>query len=324
MCRHRTDYQIRVIMKEKRGGSPDRQKARHASLMQSIRQLQARGYGKRWDIHKLRKKELHRLVHDWRSAGLNIRTIANHLVNLRWHADKVGRLDRISSNRDLGIKSRRNMTEPDWDRARELDYGRLGKLAIHAQLVIELRREFGLRAAEAMKFQPEYATCETEWIRLAGSWSQGGRPRKIRITTDRKRDHLDRVGQFQESQPPNRYGERSMIPVNMTLRPYGKEYIRTRFAASVPGNELRYAWAHERFEMVMGFPPTTAGSPEYSELPDHERSLWNQASSILIHELGIAEGREDPVAIYIGSSNLTVQSQKLNEWLRTRRNIRSG
>ena len=36
-----------MIMKEKRGGSPDRRKAWHASLMRSIRQLQARGYGKR-------------------------------------------------------------------------------------------------------------------------------------------------------------------------------------------------------------------------------------------------------------------------------------
>lgn len=146
---------------------------------------------------------VHRLVHHLRSASLNIRTIASHLVNLRWLADKVGRLDRIPPNSGRGIKSRRNMTEPDRDRAREIDYGRLGKLAIHAQLVTELRREFGLRVAEAMKFQHEYATRETEWIRLAGSWCQGVRPRKIRITTDRKRDLLDRVGRFQESQPPN-------------------------------------------------------------------------------------------------------------------------
>lgn len=53
MAQHKTDYQVRQILKYNRDGSPDRQLARHQNLMRCIVQLQDRGYARRWDIHKL-------------------------------------------------------------------------------------------------------------------------------------------------------------------------------------------------------------------------------------------------------------------------------
>lgn len=301
MSRNRTDYQVRMIMKQNRDGSPDRQKARHGSLMRSIRQLQSRGYGSRWDVHKLGKKEVHRLVHDWRSAGLSHRTIANRMVDIRWLAEKVGREDFIPGNRDLGISMRKNT--PGWgrDKSRELDHGSLGKLDQRAQLVTELRREFGLRAQEAMKFQHGYATREPGKIRLADTWCKGGRYREVPVTTDRQRDLLDRVGRFQAAQPVNRYGERSMIPAHLSFGRYYRVYNAARHAAGLPGHELRHAWAQERFEQIAGFPPPPADGPKYRELDEAGRRQWDTAAGTVNRELGHGEGRQDITATYIGS-----------------------
>ena len=290
-------------MKMNKDGSPDRQKARHSSLMRSIRQLQSRRYSTRWDVHKLGKREVDRLVHDWRSAGLNHRTIANRLVDLRWLAQKVGREHLIPSNRDLGISLRKNT--PGWgeDKSQELDHGKLRMLDERAQLVTELRREFGLRAKEAVKFQFEYATREPGVIRLAETWCKGGRYREVPITTDRQRVLLDRVGRYQQSQPKNKYRERSMIPAHMTFGRYYRVYNAERFAAGLPGHQLRHAWAQERFEQIAGFPPPLAGGPRYSDLARDGQLRWKEAARIVNRELGHGVGRQDITATYIGSKN---------------------
>ena len=306
MAQDQTKYQIRMIMKENRDGSPDRQKARHSSLMRSIRQLQARGYGRRWDVRSLGKREVTRLVHDWRSSGLSHRTIANRLVDIRWLAGKLGREDLIPSNRSLGISMRKHT--PGWgtDKSRELDHGKLRQLDERAQLVTELRREFGLRAQEAMKFRHEYATAghrEPDRVRLAASWCKGGRYREVPVITDRQRDLLDRVGRFQLSQPPNRYGERSMIPANLSFGRYYRVYNAARHAAGLAGHELRHAWAQERFEQIAGFPPPLAGGPAFSGLARDGRQLWEEAARTVNRELGHGEGRQDITGTYIGKKS---------------------
>ncbi len=300
MTRHQTEYQIRMILKRNRDGSPDRQTARYRSLMRVVRQLGKRGYGRRWDVHRLGRKEVMRLVHDWRAAGLGSRTIANYLVDLRWLAEKVGRDDQIPSNRELALGLRKNT--PGWgqDKARELDHARLQKLDPRAQLVTELRREFGLRTQEAMKFQHEAATREPGVVRLADTWCKGGRPREIAITTDRQRDLLERVGQFQAAEPPSRYGHRSMIPADRRFTQYYQEYNRVRREAGLPGHALRHAWAQERFAEVAGFPAPHADGPRYRDLDAAGRSRWDAAAATVNRELGHGEGRQDITATYIG------------------------
>ena len=304
MAQDQTQFQVRMIMKENRDGSPDRQKARHSSLMRSIRQLQSRGYGRRWDVRSLGKREVTRLVHDWRSSGLSHRTIANRLVDIRWLAGKLGREDLIPSNRSLGVSMRKHT--PGWgqNKARELDRDALRQLGEREQLITELRREFGLRCQEALKFQHEYASGrsrEPYRIRLAASWCKGGRPREIFITTDRQRDLLDRVGRFQESQPPNQYGARSMIPAHRTYGSYYREYNEARHALDIPGHALRHAWAQERFHQIAGFPAPHAGGPEYSGLDAASKAKWDEAAATVNAELGHGQGRQDITATYIGS-----------------------
>ncbi len=303
MANDQTQYQIRMIMKENPNGSPDRQKSRHQNLMRCVKQLQDRGYGKRWDVNRLGKREVHRLVHDWRTAGLSHRTIANRMVDLRWLAEKVGRGDMIPGNRSLGISLRRNTLGWGVDKSRELDHGRLKLLDQRAQLVTELRREFGLRAEEAMKFQHAYATRQPGVVQLLDTWCKGGRAREIPVTTDRQRDLLDRVGRFQESQPKSRHGHRSMIPAHRTFDSYYREYNAARHAAGLPGHELRHAWAQERFEQISGIPPPLAGGPKHSELAREGQLRWEEAARTVNRELGHGEGRQDITGTYIGGKS---------------------
>jgi site-specific recombinase XerC len=297
MAQHKTDYQVRQILKYNRDGSPDRQLARHQNLMRCIDQLQERGYAKRWDIHKLGKKEVSRLVHDWRSQGLAHRTIANRMVDIRWLADKVGRLDQIPSNKDIGIGLRKNQDGYGESKALAPDWARIHSLPERERLITELRIEFGLRTQEAIKFQHTYATQDAGKIQLKGSWTKGGRPREIEIANDRQRELLDRVGRFQAER-----GERSMIPGDQKFRTYYAEYNGIRHAAEVAGHEYRHHWAQQRFAQVSGgIDAPHAGGPAYASLQDDERQRWDRAARVVNQELGHGEGREDITATYIGA-----------------------
>jgi site-specific recombinase XerC len=297
MAEHKTDYQVRQILKYNRDGSPDRQLARHQNLMRCIDQLQARGYARRWDVHKLGKKEVSRLVHDWRDQGLAHRTIANRMVDLRWLADKVGRLDQIPSNKDIGIGLRKNQEGYGETRAIAPDWAKIHALPERERLITELRIEFGLRTQEAIKFQHAYATQAPDKIQLKGSWTKGGRPREVPITQDRQRDLLDRVGRFQRANE-----ERSMIPADQRFRTYYAQYNAARHAAEVAGHEYRHHWAQRRFADVSGgIEAPHAGGPAYVSLSDDEKQRWNLAAAVVNQELGHGEGREDITATYIGA-----------------------
>ena len=301
MAKDRTDYQIRQILKYNRDGSPNRQSARHQNLMRCVRQLHARGYAKTWDVRTIGKREVHRLADDWRTAGLSGRTIANRMVDLRWLAAKVGRADHIPTNREIGVGLRRNT--PGWgeNKARELDRAALRQLGEREQLITELRREFGLRTEEALKFQHAHATRDPDRIRLVGSWCKGGRPREIPVTTDRQRDLLERVANFQAAEPACPHGHRSMIPPEQSFLAYYRDYNEARHALGIPGHELRHAWAQERFEQVAGIPPPHAGGPKYSDLEEADRKKWQEAAGVVNRELGHGRGRGDITATYIGT-----------------------
>ena len=105
---HKTDYQVKMVMKDNPDGPPDRRLNRYRCWMLIIKRLQTRGYNERWEITLLGKREVFRLVDDWRTRGLSNRTIANRLVHIRWLARKINLIDRIPTNRQLGIGLRKN------------------------------------------------------------------------------------------------------------------------------------------------------------------------------------------------------------------------
>jgi len=296
VARNKTDYQIRNILKYNRDGSPDRQAARHQNLMRCVRQLQERGYNPRWDVHKLGRKDVSRLVDTWRTQGLSHRTMANRLVDVRWLASKVGRADQIPTNREIGIGLRKN--EPDYgaSRAVELDPLQLDALDERDRLITELRAGFGLRTEEALKLDHALATRDPDHLELQGSWCKGGRPRTVQVRTAAQCDLLRRVGEYQVRQ-----GDRSMIPAHRTFKSFYRDYNETRQEHGIPGHELRHQWAQELFYTVSGgIAAPHAGGPRYADLTEEERERWDRAARTVNRELGHGEGRADITATYIG------------------------
>ena len=295
---HKTDFQIKQIMKYNRDGSPDRQTARFNNLMRFINQLQARGYGQRWNVHKFGKKEVHRLVEDWRAKKLSHRTIANRMVDIRWLADKVGRLDMIPSNKDIGCGLRKNEPNYGTNKAKPIDYEKINKLAEREKLITLLRSEFGLRTEEACKFSHHYATKDDDIkLSLKGSWCKGGRPRQIEIVTPRQVALLNMIQAFQSSQK-----EKSMIPKNKSFKAYYRFYNQTRFNQEIAGHGLRHTWAQNRFEQVSkGIKAPHAGGAKYADLSPVEKIRWDAAATKVNQELGHGEHRQDITSTYIGA-----------------------
>lgn len=296
--KHRTDFQIKEILKYNKDGSPDAQSRRHQFLMRMVKELQEnRGYGQRWDVHKLGKKEVSRLVNDWRARSVGHKAIANNMVHIRWLAAKVNRADQIPSNKDIGVALRKSHPNYGKNQAVELDRTRLMVLGEREQFVTLLRSGLGLRTEEAVKFSYRYAMAiEGDYIRLKGSWTKGGKPRVIEIVTDEQREILERVGAFQAA-----HGDKSMIPRHRTFKSYYRDYNEAREKAGIAGHGLRHQWAQERFEHVSGgIKAPHAGGPKYDDLNDEQRARWRKAAKVVNHELGHGEGRHDITMTYIG------------------------
>lgn len=293
----KTEIQLNQLLKYNRDGSPDRQRTRRRHLLKSFRDLQEkRGYSKRYDLHRFGRKEVTRLVHDWKQEGIRHCTVANRLIDLRWLAAKVNASARIPSNKDLGLCLRTNEPGYGESRAQVLDRSLLVKLDERAGLITELRAVFGLRTKEALKFSYQYATgLGLDRIVLKGSWCKGGRPREIRITNDEQRELLQRVCDFQ-----TRYGERSMIPGHRTYKSYYRDYNEQREAADIKGHEYRHQWAQDRFYEVSRLRAPHAGGVAYAELSEGEQRRYRAAERVVNQELGHGVGRRDITAIYIG------------------------
>lgn len=295
--KNKLDYQLKMIMKYNRDGSPNTQQTRFNNLMRGLKHLQEeRGYGERWDIQKFGRKEVCRIVNDWRESGkVSHGSMRNYASNFRWLAERVGNGDTIPNNQDLGIQSKTNHENYGVTKAVELDQSNLALLGEREQLATELRAAFGLRTEESLKFSHQYATERQSEIRLKGSWCKGGRERTIPVTNEYQQDLLNRVGRFQQEQ-----GDRSMIPNHRTFKSYYRDYNEARQNANVPGHGLRHQWAQDRFKEVSGLDAPHAGGRPYSELDQAEKERYELAEKVVNHELGHGAGRQDITATYIG------------------------
>lgn len=291
---NKTDYQIKMLLKDNRDGSQYTRQTRYERLNRFITHLQEeRGYSKRWDLSKISKKEVHRYVNDLKNKGLNHRTISNQLIDIRWVARKQGREKLIPSNRECGLRQREISAE---NKAARLTQDNLSMMDERMQLINQLKAEFGLREKEALKFGHREATAQEGKLQLQGNWCKNGRPRSIEITNDRQIELLQEVGKFQELQ-----GDYSMIPHEMKFSTY-RNYVQEKSNdIGIKGHSFRHQWAQDRFKQLSGLDCPIAEGPQYSSLDQEQKKRWDYAASIVIPELGHGKNRLDTLATYIGS-----------------------
>ena len=107
----------------------------------------------------------------------------------------------------------------------------------YVRFSLRLQQEFGLRREEAIKFNVSYAD-QSNYIRLKGSWTKGGKPRTLPILKESQRSLLDEIRSFTRSsliRATDRYVDQ--------MRRYERETNKVRMIIS---REL----GHERFSIT--------------------------------------------------------------------------
>jgi integrase len=281
-------YTLRGLCQRNRDGSHATQADRLRTLALASRQLRAAGF-RQMRASSLKGKHVEVLLERWQAEGLSAGTLKNRLAHLRWWAEKVGKAGVIpADNTQLAIPQRQFVTNDD--KARRLD-DRLERISDpYVRTSLSLQQAFGLRREESIKFQPRYAD-RGSCIVLKGSWTKGGRPRTVPITTPEQRtvlDHADRL-----------VGAGSLIPAAKTYIQQRHTYDGQCKAAGLSQmHGLRHHYAQARYEALTGWKAPAAGGPVARMLTSEQRTQDSIARQTLSRELG--HERPQITAVYLG------------------------
>ena len=281
-------YTLRVLCQRNRDGSHAIQADRLRTLTLASRQLREAGF-KQMRAGSLKGKHVEALLGRWQAEGLSAGTLKNRLAQLRWWAEKVGKAGLIpADNACLAIPDRRFVTNED--KARQLGDGLERISDPYVRMSLALQQAFGLRREEAIKFQPGYAD-RGEHILLKGSWTKGGRPRLVPITTPEQRAVLDQARRIA--------GTGSLIPADKTYIQQRHMYFGQCKAAGLSRmHGLRHHYAQSRYQTLTGWKAPAAGGPVARALAAAQGLQDSIARQTISRELG--HERPEITAVYLG------------------------
>lgn len=281
-------YSLRGLCQRNRDGSHATQADRLRTLTLASRQLREAGF-RQMRAGSLKGKHVEALLARWRAEGLSAGTLKNRLAHLRWWAEKVGKAGLIpADNAQLAVPDRRFVTNEN--RARELGSRLEGVRDPYVRVSLRLQEAFGLRREESIKFQPSFAD-RGDRIVLKGSWTKGGRPRTVPITSPEQRAALDEAHRI--------VGAGSLIPAEKTYIQQRHTYDGQCKAAGLSHmHGLRHRYAQARYEAVTGWKAPAAGGPPTRNLTSAQRAMDDVARQIISRELG--HERPQITAVYLG------------------------
>lgn len=276
------------LCRRNRDGSYGTQKNRQRGLAAIAAELDALGY-RLPAARSIKPKHVTALIEKWKGSDLDDATIRNRLTWLRWWAEKVDKKSVISrDNADYGVAARR---DTDTNRAKLLDLAKYRQIDCpHIRAAILLQASFGLRREEAIKFRPDVAF-RNDHIFLKASWTKGGRPRTIPITTDTQRKVLQRVTRVANGG--------SLIPPHLTYAEQLKRYEYQTLKAGMRNTHgFRHAYAQQRYEALTGMQCPLTGGKRWQAMTDRERLADRTARRQISGELG--HGRLEITDTYLG------------------------
>lgn len=283
------NYQLKQFSKHYRDGSYATQWDRQRILTLIANELHALGY-RHMRAKSLKPKHTEALVKHWQARGLSTGTIKNRMSALRWWAEKVDKQNVVArTNKDYGIPDRCYIAKKS--KAKEVTQEQLDKIKDeNVRMNLELQRAFGLRREEAMKFIPKYAD-QGDHIRLKGSWTKGGKPRKVPVRTKGQREVLDRARGLA--------GSGSLIPSHRSYVQHLRVYEGSTHRAGLSKlHGLRHAYAQERYEEMTGWKCLVMGGSNKKSLSQEQREQDRGARLVVSKELG--HEREQVTAVYLG------------------------
>lgn len=277
-----------LMTRHNRDGAYGTQKNRQRGLIAIGRQLKELGYVLP-KARSLKTKHVQALLEHWQCRELDTATIRNRLTWLRWWAERIDKPNIIE--RDNAVYGLAERHQPR-NRAQRLEPAKLANINCpYIRTSLLLQAAFGLRREEAMKFQPGYAI-QLNSIVLRASWSKGGRPRQIPITTGRQRAALAEVRKLIP-------GDGSLIPPRLTYAEQLKRYeYQTLLAGLRNTHGLRHAYAQQRYLALTGWPCPLAGGKHWRQLTDNQRQQDRHARLAIARELG--HGRVSIAEVYLG------------------------
>jgi Integrase/Phage integrase, N-terminal len=281
-------FTLRGLCQRNRDGSRATQADRERTLMLASRQLREAGF-RQMRANSLKGKHVDALIARWQAERLSAGTIKNRVAHLRWWAEKVGKSGLLpADNAQLAIPDRQFVTNED--KARQLGETLERVTDAHVRMSLRLQEAFGLRREEAIKFRPTYAG-RIDHIELKGSWTKGGRPRVVPITTVEQRAVLDEAHKLA--------GAGSLIPPHKTYIQQRHTYDSQCKAAGLSHmHGLRHHYAQARYAALTGWKAPAAGGPVARQLTPAQRLLDAVARQTISHELG--HERPQVTAVYLG------------------------
>lgn len=241
-------------------------------------------------VYGLKPKHVSHLVAKWQEEEKSASTIKNRMSILRWAARKIGKPNIISRNNDdYGIEKRQSKPE---GKAKELDNEKVAKINDpYVRLSLRLQREFGMRREESIKFVPSYAI-HKDYIQLRGSWTKGGKPRAIPITSNTQRALLQALTAIPKG--------RSLIPESRSYKQqlglYNRECIRVGLHKN---HGLRHQYARQRYLELTGWRCPADGGPRRRDLMGEQKDRDIAARLEISLELG--HNRFSVTYTYLGS-----------------------
>lgn len=281
-------YTLRQLCQRNRDGSHATQADRLHTLTLVSRQLRELGF-RQMRAGSLKDKHVDALLARWRSEGLSAGTLKNRVAHVRWWAEKVGKAGIIpSDNAQLAIPERQFVTNENKARHLGDDLSRISDP--HVFMSLRVQEVFGLRREEAIKFQPSYAD-RGDHIALKGSWTKGGRPRVVPITTSEQRAVLDQAHRLA--------GAGSLIPAHKSYIQQRNVYDGQCKAAGLNRmHGLRHRYAQARYEALTGWKAPAGGGPVARMLTLEQRVQDFIARQTISYELG--HERPQITAVYVG------------------------
>ena len=180
----------------------------------------------------------------WSEQGINRRTIDNRLSTLRWFAAEIGKPNIVKRTNDE-YEMLPPREKPDYtNKARSLDQGSLDKVRDPlARMSFILQREFGFRQKEALMIRPHEAD-RGDRLHLQDTWTKGGKPRDVPLTTPGQRQALDEAKTLV---PPGR----ALIPADKEFHQQRRVYKNEADRASLSKlHGLRHAYAQRRYRTL--------------------------------------------------------------------------
>ena len=275
------------LCQHNRDGSHATQANRRRGLTAMATDLYELGYRPQ-GAASLKPKHVTALVAHWQSQNLSNATIKNRIGWIRWWAEKVNKSSVIPrDNAELGVAQRTTSTE---NKAWHLPP--VIKLpSPHMRLSVHLMEAFGLRLEESLKIKPHQAD-HGKVVRLQGSWTKGGRPRDIIVTTLEQRALLEAAKLLA--------GKGSLIPADRSYIQHRKALEHQTLKAGYTNlHGLRHGYAQRRYRQLTGWDSPKAGGPKRSELTADQRPIDDFARSVISEELG--HSRLEITRVYLGT-----------------------